>query len=252
MIDSRSASPRPDEPRRARWVAIVGVTGFIAIIAAQVHGFTMSPPDRDMGNLQKIMYVHVPAAWMSFICFFIVLVGSVRYLWKRTENSDLLAASAAEVGAVLTALTLMLGSIWGRPTWGVWWTWDARLTSTAVLLVIFVGYLSLRAFTDDPDRRALWSAAVGIFGALNVPIVYMSVKWWRTLHQLPSSPNTLDPAYTLALRLNAIAALLLVVYAIATRLHVAKLEAAADALIERQALSFDNDPTGKPMEAAHV
>jgi heme exporter protein C len=248
----RSASSGRDARQQPRWVAIIGIVGFLAIIAAQVHGFTMSPPDRDMGNLQKIMYVHVPAAWMSFICFFVVLVGSVRYLWKRSERSDLLAASAAETGAVLTALTLLLGSIWGRPTWGVWWTWDARLTSTAVLLVIFVGYLALRSFTDDPERRALWSAAVGIFGALNVPIVYMSVKWWRTLHQLPSSPNTLDPAYTLALRLNAIAALLLVIYVIATRFHVAQLEADADALAERQALSFDDRAGKEPLEVAHV
>jgi heme exporter protein C len=239
-------------PRQPRWVTPLGIIGLLAVIAAQVHGFTMSPPDRDMGNLQKIMYVHVPAAWMSFICFFVVLVGSIRYLWKRTEGSDLLAASAAEVGAVMTALTLLLGSIWGRPTWGVWWTWDARLTSTAVLLVIFVGYLALRSFTDDPERRANWSAAVGIFGALNVPIVYMSVKWWRTLHQLPSSPNTLDPAYTLALRLNAIAALLLVIYVIATRFHVARLEAEADARAEREALAFDDRGSRDSIEVAHV
>jgi heme exporter protein C len=230
----------------------VGVVGLLAIVAAQAYGFTMSPPDRDMGNLQKIMYVHVPAAWMSFISFFVVMVNSVRYLWKREERADLLAASAAEAGAVLTALTLVLGSIWGRPTWGVWWTWDARLTSTAVLLVIFVGYLALRAFTDDPDRRAVWSAAVGILGALNVPIVYMSVKWWRTLHQMPSSPGTLDPAYTMALRLNAIAALILVVYVIATRYHVARLEAAVETIAEREALSFSGNANRDSMEAIHV
>ena len=141
-----------------------------------------------MGHLQKIMYVHVPAAWMTFISFFVVLVFSVRYLWKRRENDDLLAASAAEVGATFTGLTLVLGMIWGRPAWGVWWMWDARLTSTLVLFLIFVGYLALRAFVDDADQRARWSAAVGAIGALNVPIVYMSVKWWRTLHQPPSSP----------------------------------------------------------------
>jgi heme exporter protein C len=181
-----------------------------------------------MGHLQKIMYVHVPVAWNFSLAFVVVFVASVRYLWTRDERHDLLAASAAEVGAVLTALTLVLGSIWGRVTWGVWWTWDARLTSTAVLLMIFVSYLALRAFTDDPERRARWSAAVGIFGSLNVPIVYMSVRWWRTLHQVQSSPNTVDPTYAWGLRLNAIAVLLLLIYFIARRYEIARAERATE------------------------
>jgi heme exporter protein C len=209
------------------WRALAWIAP-LAIIAAQAFGILTSPPDRDMGHLQKIMYVHVPAAWNAFIAFFVVLVASVRYLWTREERHDLLAASAAEAGAVLTALTLMLGSIWGRPTWGVWWTWDARLTSTAVLLMIFVSYLALRAFTDDPERRARWSAAVGIFGALNVPIVYMSVRWWRTLHQIQSSPSTVDPAYAWSLRLNAIALLLMLTYFIAKRYDIARIERRAE------------------------
>ena len=154
---------------------LIMLLAFVALAAAQAFAFATSPPDRDMGDLQKIMYVHVPAAWSAFICFFVVFVASVRYLWRRNERDDLVAAAAAETGAVLTALTLMLGSIWGRPTWGVWWAWDARLTSTAVPLVIYVGYLALRAFADEPEQRARWSAAIGILGALNVPVVYMSV-----------------------------------------------------------------------------
>jgi len=204
--------------------ALLGPVAFAAVAAAEALGFATSPPDRDMGHLQKIMYVHVPAAWSAFICFAIVFVASVRYLWRRQERSDLLAASAAEVGTVFTALTLVLGSIWGRPTWGVWWTWDARITSTAVLLVIFVGYLSLRAFAEDPDRRARWSAAVGILGALNVPVVYMSVKWWRTLHQVQSSPSTVDPAYALGLRANGIAFLLVLIYFVRRRYQAALAE----------------------------
>lgn len=235
--------------RSPRWLGLLGVLALLAIAGAQIFGFLNSPPDRDMGHLQKIMYVHVPAAWMAFICFFIVLVESVRYLWSRDPARDLLAASAAEVGAVLTALTLMLGSIWGRPTWGVWWTWDARLTSTAVLLVVFIGYLTLRAFTEDPDRRARWSAAVGILGALNVPIVYLSVRWWRTLHQLQSSPGTLDPAYVAALRANALAALLLVAYAIARRYRIGKLEHARLDRIEREALG---GAVAERLEVSHV
>src|SRR5262249_28899240 len=144
------------------------------------------------------------------------------------ERHDLLAASAAEVATVLTGLTLMLGSIWARPTWGVWWTWDPRVTSTAVLFLIFVGYLSLRAFVEDTERRAQWSAAVGILGALNVPIVYMSVRWWRTLHQPQSTPASVDPGYKLSLRINAIAVLILTIYFIITRYRAAQLARAAE------------------------
>jgi heme exporter protein C len=212
------------------------VVAFLALAGAQVLGILTSPADRDMGHLQKIMYVHVPAAWNAFLAFFVVAVASLAYLWKGRERHDLLAASAAEVGAVLTALTLILGSIWGRPTWGVWWTWDPRLTSTAVLLLIFVGYLALRGFVEDSERRAQWSAAVGILGALNVPIVYMSVKWWRTIHQLQSSPSTVDPEYVLGLRANAIAMLFVVVYFILKRYRAAQVERVAEQLAERAAL----------------
>jgi heme exporter protein C len=225
---------RTSGPRRA---LPLGPITFAAVAAAQALGLLTSPPDRDMGHLQKIMYVHVPAAWSAFICFFVVFVASLDYLWRRDERSDLLAASAAEVGTVFTALTVVLGSIWGRPTWGVWWTWDARLTSTAVLLVIFAGYLALRSFTDDPERRARWSAAVGVLGALNVPIVYMSVRWWRTLHQVQSSPSTVDPAYVLSLRANAVAFLLLLTFLVRRRYQTAVVERAAERRREDEALS---------------
>ena len=213
-----------------------GVIALVAVISAQALGVLTSPPDRDMGHLQKIMYVHVPAAWNAFIAFFIVAVSSLLYLWKGQEKHDLLAASAAEVGTLFTGLTLALGSIWGRPTWGVWWTWDPRLTSTAVLFIVFVGYLALRSFVDDADRRAQWSAAVGLLGALNVPIVYMSVKWWRTLHQMQSSPSTVDPEYVIGLRTNGVAILLVLVYFIVKRYRAARMERAAEHLAERAAL----------------
>ena len=213
-----------------------GIVAVLAVVAAQAFSIFTSPAEGDMGHLQKIMYVHVPAAWMAFISFFVVLVYSVRYLWRKDENDDLLAASAAEVGAVFTGLTLALGMIWGRPAWGVWWVWDARLTSTLVLFLIFVGYLALREFVDDASQRARWSAAVGAIGAINVPIVYMSVKWWRTLHQPPSSPETLDPAYTMGLRINAIAFLLLTIYFIRKRYEIARLDRAAEHLAESAAM----------------
>ena len=223
----------PAVPPTAAWL---GVAGIGAVIAAQVYSILTSPAEGDMGHLQKIMYVHVPAAWMTFLAFFVVLVFSTRYLWSGRENDDLLAAAAAEVGAVFNGLTLLLGMIWGRPAWGVWWVWDARLTSTLVLFLIFVGYLALRAYVDDPHRKARWSAAVGAIGAINVPIVYMSVTWWRTLHQPPSSPSTLDPAYTMGLRLNAIAFLLVLIYFIRKRYEIARVERAIEHVAEATAL----------------
>jgi heme exporter protein C len=231
---SSSAEPFT-APKAGRW-PLFGVFAFGFLIASQALAIHVSPPDRDMGDLQKIMYVHVPAAWITFLCFFVVLIYSVRYLWSGKEKDDLLAASAAEVGATFNGLTLALGMIWGRPTWGVWWTWDARLTSTLVLFLIFVGYLALRSFVDDDRRRAQWSAVVGALGAINVPIVYMSVRWWRTLHQMQSNPNSMDPAYVLGLRINAFAFLFVMIYFIRRRYEVACLERATEHAAQDRAL----------------
>jgi len=135
------------------------------LVFAQWYAIATSPADRDMGDLQKILYVHVPASWIMSITFALVFVYSLLYLWKGKDSYDLLAASSAEVGATFVGLTLVQGMIWGKPTWGVWWTWDARLTSTLVLFLVFVGYLALRAFIDEPQRRGQWSAAGGGLGA---------------------------------------------------------------------------------------
>ena len=223
-------------PRATTWSTALGWFAFLFLAASQITAIAISPPDRDMGDLQKIMYVHVPAAWMAMLAPLAVLVFGLRYLWRRREEDDLLAAASAEVAATFAGLTLLLGMIWARPTWGVWWTWDARLTSMLVLFLILAGYLSVRAMIDEPERRAQWSAVVGILGAINVPIVYMSVRWWRTIHQIQSSPSTVDPAYVIGLRLNAFAFLFVMIFFIRRRYEAARMERAADNAAQAMAL----------------
>jgi heme exporter protein C len=221
---------------RPRWLVPFGAFAIVCFCATQAAALLLSPPDQDMGHLQKIMYVHVPTAWTALLGPALVFVASVLYLWKRRTKYDLLAASGAEVSLVLMGLTLVQGSIWARPTWGIWWTWDARLTSMAVLFLIYAGYMALRAFVEDDDRRARWSAAVAVFGFLNVPIVYMSVIWWRTLHQVQSTPETVDPFYKLMLRVNAFAVLFLFIFLVGLRYYSARVERARAAQLEEAAL----------------
>jgi heme exporter protein C len=221
----------------AKWLKPLGIFAALFFIAAQALAVINSPADRDMGHLQKIMYVHVPSAWLAFVAFGLVLVASLLYIWKRDLKFDSFAAAAAEAGTLFTALTIAQGSIWGRPTWGVWWTWDPRLTTTAILLLIFVGYVALRSFTDDEDRRARWSAAVGILGAINVPIVYYSVKWWRTIHQVQSTPETMSEVYVVGLLLNVAAFTFLLAFFVCYRYYGIELQRRVEQRFEAAALS---------------
>lgn len=149
-------------------------------------GLVVTPPDRVQGNLARLVYVHPAVAWVAlYLSFGTAAIASALYLWSRTRSivMDRVAHSAMEVSAVFIALTLITGSIWGRPAWGVWWAWDARLTSTAILGVLALGYLALRRANDDPTVRARRSAVFAVLSALNVPIIHFSVQWWKTLHQ---------------------------------------------------------------------
>src|SRR5262249_15410004 len=157
------------------------------------------------------MYAHVPSVWMALLAVTLNFGCSVVYLFRNSPKADALAEAAAEVGVLFGAVGVTLGSIWGRPTWGVWWTWDPRLTSAAIMLVSYAGYLALRRFVEDPERRATWSAVAAIIAFVDIPIVWFSVKWWRSLHQVQSSPKTVDPQMTLVLRWNAIAFLLVLI-----------------------------------------
>ena len=203
---------------------LLGTGALVAMVAGSVAGLLLVPADALQGEVQRLMYIHVPAAWLAMLSFFVVFVMSVLYLVQRDLQWDRVAASSAEIGVVFTALTLLLGSLWGKPTWGVWWTWDPRLTTTAILLMIYVGYLVVRSFADEPEKRARWAAIVGIVGFVDVPIVYLSVLWWRTLHQPPSSPRSTAGEFVYVLLLNVAAFTLLYIYLMVRRYRIAVAE----------------------------
>jgi heme exporter protein C len=177
--------------------------------AALAAALAIAPPDALQGQAQRLMYVHVPAAWLAYACFGVVLVASIGYLLRRDLRWDRRAQAAGELGVGMTALAIVLGSLWGRPVWGTWWVWDPRLVTTVVLLLVYAGYLSVRGLGDDRAGGARRAAAVGILGFVNVPVVHFSVVWWRTLHQpatvLSPDPAPMDGRMALALLLAAVA-----------------------------------------------
>lgn len=167
----------------ATWAVTALALYFIFFVAREAT-------DAIGGQLQRIFYFHVSSAWVAYLGFAIVFIGSIAYLRTGARRWDLLAHGAAEVGVVFTTLVLVTGPIWARPVWGTWWQWDARLTSTLVLWLTYVGYLLLRGLATNPARIGRIAAVVGIIGFVNVPIVHFSVQWWRTLH--PRGPTPAD------------------------------------------------------------
>ena len=165
-----------------RWL---GGTAVVAVALTAYLGLEVSPPDVVQGQLVRLIYVHPAVALACYVGFGLCAVASLAYLWPRTRSRrwDRLAAASAEVGVVFCVLTLVTGSIWGRASWGVWWTWDARLTLTALLLAVFIGYLALRRTGGDPESRAKRSATVAVVSALLVPVDHEATTWWQTLHQ---------------------------------------------------------------------
>jgi heme exporter protein C len=217
----------------------LGILALLAVLVGLYLAFFYVPPDTLQGDVQRIMYIHVPTAWVAFFAFFVVFLASIVYLWKRLPEADRLAHASAEIGVLFTALTLIDGSIWGKPTWGIWWTWDARLTTTAVLFVIYVGYLMLRSFIDEPERRARFSALVGIVGFIDVPIIYMSVLWFRTLHQPPSIQRggaSMPDAMLFTLLFNFGAYTLVYLFFLVKRVRIESLQAIFDSLSAEKAI----------------
>ena len=166
---------------------ILGFTALVAVAAATVNGLFIVPADLNQGDAQRIMYVHVASAWLAYLSFGVTAMAGIGYLVRRDLRLDAVALAGAEVGVMLTAFAIWGGMMWGRPVWGVFWQWeDPRLTTTALLLALYAGYLLFRRLTDDPHRRAARAAVVGLIAAIDIPIVHFSVIWWRGLHQGPT------------------------------------------------------------------
>jgi heme exporter protein C len=147
--------------------------------------FMVAPTDSVLGHVQRVFYFHVPIAIMSFLAFFVVFIASLGYLIKRTPKWDAIAHASAEVGVVFVTLALLTGIIWARPIWNTWWTWEPRLTTTMILWLIYVAYLMVRSYAPSQSKGAIYGAVVGILGFVDVPIVYYSVVWWRSVHPSP-------------------------------------------------------------------
>jgi heme exporter protein C len=176
--------------------AAAGAVTLMLVAAGSI--FFYAPTDALQGPVQRIFYLHVSAAIAAYGCFAVVLIGGIVYLWKENATADRLARAAALVGLVFTSVTLVMGMIWAKPIWGTYWTWDARLTSTLVLWIIYAGYLMVRRLAEPGRQSARFAAVVGIFGFIDVPVVHFSVTWWRTQHPGPVVLNDALPPQMLA------------------------------------------------------
>lgn len=216
----------------SRWPKMVGICAIVTSLVTVILGLFVTPKDQTLGQTVRLLYVHPPLAWAAmYLAFGTTTISSLMWLWKRTRSMfwDHLAGASAEVGVLFLSLTLITGSIWGRTTWGVWWTWDARLTLTAVLLVLYLGYLAIRQVGGSSNQRASRSAVFALICAIDVPIVHFSVDWWNTLHQKASilTPQLNPKVHGLmgiTLAISFAAATLIWIYLVRIRYEIILLE----------------------------
>jgi heme exporter protein C len=230
----------------SRATRVLGAAALSTLAVTIVLGLFVTEPDVVQGESVRLIYLHPAVAWTAYVAFGVTAAASALYLWGRTRSRlwDLVAGASAEIGVVMIALTLVLGSMWGRATWGVWWTWDARLTTTALLLALFLGYLALRRVPAAAEVRSKRSAVAALIAAADIPIVHMSVEWWRTLHQgrtlLRPDPQ-IEGLQLQTLLLSFLAMTLVYAWLLVHRFRVELLEeklddvGLADAIKERQA-----------------
>jgi heme exporter protein C len=221
----------------------------LAALAASVWMiFFFAPQEATMGDVQRIFYIHVAAAWTALVAYGVVFAGSVFYLLKRTQGADDLAHASAEVGFIFCTSMIVTGPLWAKPVWGIWWTWDARLTMSFMLWLLYVSYLMLRSYVFNPGRSALLAAVVGVIGFVDVPVNYMAIRWWRTQHPQPvlggGEGSGLDPAMRLTLFVCAGAFLSLYIYLVREHTLLARLR--------RQLSEARRSSGGRDSREAHV
>ena len=209
-------------PRAQPWL---GIGAAAASAIATYMALMWAPSDAVQGEVYRIIYVHVPSAWLAYLAFVVVFLASVGWLWSRRPIFDAIAVASAEIGVLFTGLALVAGSIWAKPTWGVWWTWEPRLVTTAVMFVMYVGYLLLRGLSPDFGRRATRAAILGVVLVIDVPIVHLSVLWANSLHQLPTvlraaGGPALDASMALTLMVSVGAFTLVYAYLMAARVAI--------------------------------
>jgi heme exporter protein C len=232
---------RPTGTAFSRSLGIAALTGIVWLV---VFGLFLSPDDRVQKQGVRIMYIHVPAAWLAYLAFGVTGLASAAYLWKRTRSLawDRIAGASAEIGVLFMGITLVTGSLWGRISWGTYWTWDSRLTTTAFLFVTYIGYLAVRDLGGSHHQRARRSAVLALLAVLEVPLVHFSVRWWRPLHQQESvADGKLSGLMLFSLFIGIIAFTLLYVWLLLHRQRVLAMQDALDdqgldaALAERRA-----------------
>ncbi len=191
MTSTTSPAPSDRAPTSTTFSRALGIAALVGIGWLIVFGLFLSPNDRVQKTGVRILYIHVPSAWLAYLAFGVTGFSSVAYLWKRTRSLtwDRIAGASAEVGVLFMGITLVSGSLWGRISWGTYWTWDARLTTTAFLFVTYIGYLAVRGLGGTHQQRAKRSAVLAILAMLEVPLVHFSVTWWRPLHQNETVEN---------------------------------------------------------------
>jgi heme exporter protein C len=220
---------------QARLDAALGVVLIVCMVLALYMAFIGAPRERTMGDLQRIFYFHVPAAITGLIAFAVNFAASLMYVIRKNRWWDNLALSAAEIGVLFLAMVLITGPVWAKPVWFVWWTWSPRLTSSLVLCLLYVAYLLIRNYIDDPDRKALVSAVFGIVAFLDAPLVWFSIRWWRDIHPSPMlETGGLSPAMRPAFLICLAAFQVLLIYLLRRRFYLQSLRTELEWL-ERQA-----------------
>jgi heme exporter protein C len=221
------------------WKRGLSGAAVVALVAAGTYAsFYIAPTEATMGLIQRIFYFHASSAWAGSTAFLICFVANLLYVWQRREKWDAVGVASAEVGLAFITIVLITGPIWAHPVWGIWWTWDARLTSTFVLWLLYVSYLLLRTLIEEPDRRALLSALFGIFAFLDVPLVFGAIRWWRTQHPAPvimGGPGSgLEPTMRKVFLFNVLVMHILMAFLVKQRYGLEKLRGEV-AAIRREA-----------------